>query len=215
METIESLCARADEALTAAGLPPSGGTFVARSYAGRVGGFEASAALSVFVGTGRVMGGSLGRAHGFALALELRDDLPARWVIGRRVPVLLPLGLGRAGSLEPGVDLRTRDLEWASRLLCDPGRRALVELVAAMDYVEQRPGLLQAKLVRFGSNELPEVGKLLRALELLARTSREPPAPRPSPARLTDRPALMLALLAAAVVAVFVALAWWLTHLHR
>lgn len=184
--------------------------FIMRSYRTTLDGMPLCASLSVFLDPGTPHRLTSGHATGFELAVECTNGLATRWIVGQ-VPLLIGLGLRSAGQLAASgsanraTELRVDDVEWAqARLLCAATRPALEALVGASTFVEQRPNILAAKVLRFGSTELPAIGPWLDAFAAVARASLLAPAPRVAAPRLTDNRPLMILLVALFVIGAFV-----------
>ena len=213
MTGVEALCGEFDRQLSELGFRLVAGGFVDRRYQARLEGWEASAALSVYVDTGGPGRASRGDASGYRLLLRIENGLAARWMAGRSAPVVTRLGLTAVEELVPGGLLRAHDPDWArGRLLAPAAREVLSTLLADAILIEQRPGILEAQVERIGAVDVPVLGPLVQALATLARQSSEPPMPKPAGRRLTDQRGLMMVLLAVVVLGVFcglLALCWW------
>lgn len=206
MKPLPQLFAEVDDGLARVGLlRRSGpGELVARSYETHLDGMPLRATLSVLVDTGTVHRLTSGQATGYVLSVECQNGLATRWLVGASLPLLVGLGLPKLGPVSPGNELRADDEGWArSRLLAGPARGALEGLLAVGAVVEQRPGILEARLSRLGDTHVPDLARWMEAFASLVRLSQMPPNPRVAGARLTDNRGLMMALLSVVVVGVF------------
>lgn len=203
MRPIAELCAEVDQALQQVSLQLTNDGFVNRRYEGTLDGRPLRSALSLFVDTGNPTRLTSGQATGYQLSLEYDNGLPTRWVMGQDVSVLLRAGLTRVANVTPKALLRADDTAWAGRFLSPEVKPAFTQLAEVATFMEQRPGVVQLQVRRFGDTTLPPLLPLLHAFAAVARASQQAPAPRPSKARLADNRGLMMLLITLAVLATF------------
>ena len=203
MRPIAELCTEVDQGLQQVSLQLTNDGFVSRRYEGTLDGRALRAGLSLFVDTGGPHRLTSGQATGYQLSLEYDNGLPTRWVMGTDIPLLLRRGLTRVANVTPSALLRADDTAWAGRFLSPEVKPAFTHLAEVATFAEQRPGVMQLQVRRFGDTTLPPLLPLLHAFAAVARASQAAPAPRPSKARLADNRALMMVLITLAVLATF------------
>lgn len=203
MRPIAELCTEVDQALQQVSLQLTNDGFVNRGYQGTLDGRPLRGALSLFMDTGSNVRLTTGQATGYQLSLEYDNGLPTRWVMGTDIPLLIGAGLTRVANVTPKALLRADDAAWAGRFLAPEVRPAFTQLAEVATFMEQRPGVMQLQVRRFGDTTLPPLLPLLHAFAAVARASQQAPAPRASGSRLSDNRGLMMLLITVAVLATF------------
>lgn len=186
----QQLCQVIDAQLATVGFRATGGSFIKRLYQGSLAGLPVRGELSVLVPSQHIL-------LGYVLTLEAQTSVPARWVGGREIPLLLGRGLSAVGDLD-GAPIRADDAAWAHRFVEDPGARAaLGALLAEASFVEHLPsGALRMQFQRASRPVVPPLVAIMVAFDHLLRVVLASPPPRPAAARWTDQRGLLMVVLA-------------------
>lgn len=197
--TIDEVCSATDAALASGGLRLTGSGYVARSYLGQLGGCPARGQLSVFVNTNQMT-----LASGYRLSIEIDTGVAARFVAGKNIPLLLGGGLTEVAApwpALPGQSFKVHDTAWAQRFTHGSAATSAVTVLHHAEFLEHRPGLLQAQVAGRHPHE-SNLPAILSALAVLTQTTVAPPAPTPARARWSDNRGLVVALIAVLVLGV-------------